>query len=289
MTTPSPDRLPTFAVIGAAKAGTTSLYRYLDLHPEIRMSRRKETQYFLREDYREGLDEYAGYFPEGGIARGDNSPGYSNYPRHRDIPRRIHEVLPDVKLIYLVRDPIDRAQSNYYHRYFNRTESREINEVFAEIQDPDDPYIARGRYAMQLDQYLPHFPISRFLSWTTMSFERSAIRRWNRSSRSSASIRASRHRSSPPSITGSSDDNRVSSWWPAFVRPGWCVPDAGRCPGVSASQSSEPCRNISCRPVRRASRAASRPATREQLADFFREDAARLREITGKKFESWSV
>ena len=101
--------LPNLIVIGAPKGGTTSLHHYLGAHPDVFMSRRKELGLFDREDWRDRVEWYERQFPDRprGYA-GESSPAYSMHPTVAGVPERIHELLPDARLIYLVRDPVER-------------------------------------------------------------------------------------------------------------------------------------------------------------------------------------
>ena len=86
-------------MIGAAKAGTTALHRYLDLHPEISMSADKEPHVFAYDDWRSRMATYETQFEEGGRARGESSPSYSMHPWIRGVPERIGAAVPDVRLV----------------------------------------------------------------------------------------------------------------------------------------------------------------------------------------------
>lgn len=108
--------LPNFLIIGARKAGTTSMYYYLQAHPQVYMSPEKELKFFVPEkNWTRGVAWYEQYFDEAGdaIAIGEASPSYTRYPRSRGIPALIAEVLPKARLIYLVRHPVDRMVSHY--------------------------------------------------------------------------------------------------------------------------------------------------------------------------------
>src|SRR5687768_13237463 len=99
-------RLPDFLIIGAQRGGTTSLYRYLTEHPEIDPAVRKEIHFFSRH-HEQGLDWYRAHFPrrdESSLV-GEASP---NYLVHPDVPARVAAALPRVKLIALLRNPVDR-------------------------------------------------------------------------------------------------------------------------------------------------------------------------------------
>jgi hypothetical protein len=150
--------VPNLFIIGAARAGTTSLHRYLDLHPEIAMSSVKETNFFVRDDYRESLSEYEGYFDEAPVAiRGEASPWYTWYPfLPENVPERIHGVVPGAKLIYLVRDPVERAVGFYWERFISGHVAS-IEAAFADVEDPRNQFACASKYALQVERYLELF------------------------------------------------------------------------------------------------------------------------------------
>ena len=120
--------LPNFLIIGAAKSGTTALYRYLYDHPEIYMSERKELHYFSYPEtskltkgphtYKRlsvsTLAEYMTFFDgaRDEIAIGEASPSYLYLPGTAE---RIYQLLPNVKIIAILRNPVERAFSAYMH------------------------------------------------------------------------------------------------------------------------------------------------------------------------------
>jgi hypothetical protein len=157
------ESLPTFLVIGAAKCGTTSLASYLAAHPNIGMATPKEVNFFSLH-WSQGLDFYRRRFagvPED-IA-GEASPSYSRAPLIPGVPSRIASVVPDVRLIYLIRHPIDRMRSHYVDRLH---EGRERAGTFSEALDSDRRYIDVSRYAYQIQLYLDHFPRNQLLVLT---------------------------------------------------------------------------------------------------------------------------
>jgi hypothetical protein len=159
--------LPTFLIIGAFKCGTTSLHHYMDQHPEIQMSAIKETNFFSGPPngipYTSGvkrirhLDEYEALFDPVFRVRGEASPNYTAFPLRRGTPERIKQAIPNAKLIYLVRDPVERTVSHFYHRVSTEGESRSLRDALGDLTDPYSPYICPSFYALQLDQYLQHF------------------------------------------------------------------------------------------------------------------------------------
>ncbi|MGH3347937.1 MAG: sulfotransferase family protein [Nocardioides sp.] len=148
---------PTFLIIGAPKAGTTALHAALSAHPDVFVSNPKEPKYWLcddapppawcgpgdahsqrewtwrRDDYRRLFDDAGGH-----RARGESTPFYL---WSRGAHRRIAEALPDVKLIAVVRDPIDRAYSNWMHLW---SDGLEPIEDFEEAFALQDDRVARG-------------------------------------------------------------------------------------------------------------------------------------------------
>jgi hypothetical protein len=172
--------LPTFLIIGAQKAGTTALYSYLRRHPDITGPPWKEVSFFDRH-YRRGEAWYRGNFPlRRGEHVGEASPSYLFHPLG---PQRVAALLPDVRLIALVRNPADRAFSHYQHEValgreplsfedaLEAEEERTRGEVERMLADPgyfsrawwDFTYLARGRYADQLERWLAVFPRDRLL------------------------------------------------------------------------------------------------------------------------------
>lgn len=146
--------LPNLVVIGGLKCGTTSLHHYLDLHPEVQMSRPKELNFFAAElNWPLGAEWYASHFRRDAAVRGESSPHYTNLPRFTGIAGRMASVLDDPRVIYMVRDPIDRTLSHYLHNVAGGYETRSLEEALA---DPASAYVQRSLYAMQLEPYLEH-------------------------------------------------------------------------------------------------------------------------------------
>src|SRR5436190_13204102 len=147
--------LPNLIVIGGLKCGTTSFHHYLGLHPEIQMSKPKELSFFISElNWGLGLDWYASRFDRRIAVRGESSPHYTNLPRFTGVASRLHECCPDARLIYLVRDPIERLLSHWVHACGSGYETREMVPTLA---NPESPYICRSKYWMQLQPFLELF------------------------------------------------------------------------------------------------------------------------------------
>ena len=153
---------PNLIVIGGLKCGTTSLHHYLNLHPEIGMSRPKELNFFVEElNWDLGADWYRSHFPANCAVRGETSPHYTNLPRFEGVADRMLSTLGrGIRLIYMVRHPIDRLLSHYLHSVGGGYENRDLREA---VSDPRSAYVRRGLYAYQLEPYLEAFGEERIL------------------------------------------------------------------------------------------------------------------------------
>jgi Sulfotransferase domain len=153
--------LPNLIVIGGLKCGTTSLHHYLNLHPQISMSRPKELNFFVAElNWDLGPEWYASHFDRSAPVRGETSPHYTNVPSFEGVAERMHSLIPDARIVYMVRDPIDRMLSHYLHNLGAGYEPRPLEQA---LEAPGATYMPRSRYAMQLEPYLERFDRDRLL------------------------------------------------------------------------------------------------------------------------------
>jgi Sulfotransferase family len=183
--------LPNFLVIGAQKSGTTALYYHLRSHPQVFMSPVKEPQFFAsdlagpsagpgdRASYRfQDIDAYRGLFS--GV-RGEAAVGEASvsYLYSSVAARRIAETIPDARLIAVLRNPVDRAHSNYLHLV---RDGREPCRDFAAALAAEDDrrrqgwsanwhYRAKGYYGRQIARYLDVFPRERLRVYLYDDFE----------------------------------------------------------------------------------------------------------------------
>jgi hypothetical protein len=287
--------LPNFFIIGAAKAGTTSLHHYLDLHPQIQMSAVKEPNYFAGAPngipYPVGrvdrLDEYERLFDPAFEVRGEASPSYTSAPRRSGVPERIAELVPEAKFVYLVRDPIARTVSQYQMLVAAGKERKSLPEAIAGLDgaDPHSFYLTcQSFYARQLELYLRRFAQERVLvvDQTDLLAEREATLREVFSFLSveedftSAQFEAELFRGG---------ERRVyPRFFTRFVKPVAAAPFRRLPAGV---------RNSLRRPLERALPTVPRPELdqelRDRLGELFGGDVERLRELTGRRFASWSI
>lgn len=154
-------RLPTFLVIGAMKGGTTSLFEYLRRHPDIFMAATKELHFFTAEhSWSRGWGWYQSQFAgaEEAKAVGESSPSYSSVPFRVGAPERVASRIPQVKLVYLLRHPVDRLRSQYQHRVLNSRETRAPEECVLEAR-----YLGKSWYDLQIAAWLDWFPPEQLL------------------------------------------------------------------------------------------------------------------------------
>jgi hypothetical protein len=184
--------LPDFLILGAQRAGTTSLYEYLRRHPRIAPAFTKEVHYFTLHAA-EPESWYRAHFPRlralerRAALTGEATPYYLFEPR---APRRIARMLPEARYIVLLRDPVERAHSHYQHERargreplgfsaaLEKEESRLAPELERLANDPDytsavhqhQSYFARGLYAEQLQRWREHHAAERFLILQSEAF-----------------------------------------------------------------------------------------------------------------------
>jgi hypothetical protein len=170
-------RLPTFLICGAQRSGTTYLWTLLRSHPDIYLPAPwwPEPKFFaVPHLFAQGLPAYAEHFKEAGdaLAIGEKSVTYLDAP---EAPERIARSLPDVKLIFLLRDPVERAYSHYHYSVAHCLESLPFVEAlvwepYRALHGPEIlriarpwAYVARGHYAHHLARFYALFDPARIL------------------------------------------------------------------------------------------------------------------------------
>ncbi len=186
--------LPSFIIIGAQRCGTTSLFEYLIQHPSIKKPIYKEIHFFdnYYGAYNLGFGWYRGHFPinifglikddvdNPTVITGEATPYYIFHPWG---PKRIKDALPDVKLIAILRNPVERAYSHYQHSVREGYETLSFKEALEKeeyrlkgerkkmLSDPDYysfnhnrySYLSRGIYIQQLRHWRKFFPKEQML------------------------------------------------------------------------------------------------------------------------------
>lgn len=155
-----------FFIVGAQRCGTTSLHHYLSKHPQICMGSEKEIHYYsIEKNYQKGKDWYLSRFnncPEN-IITGDASPLYIYFDF---VPKRIVKDYKNAKLIFILRNPADRAWSHYSWQLrrgleylnFEKALKREDKRISKNIFNKREfSYLDRGKYIVQIKRYLKYF------------------------------------------------------------------------------------------------------------------------------------
>lgn len=160
--------IPNLFIIGAMKSGTTSLHEYLNEHPDIFMSDVKEPGYFAEcmNYYPKELAWYESLFKDVKDEKivGESSTNYTKLPICTDVVQKIWEFNPDARFIYLMRNPINRVISHYWHgvKYGD-----ERNDAMTAIKQKQE-YLCFSDYATQLEPYIERFGLDKIY---TLSFE----------------------------------------------------------------------------------------------------------------------
>lgn len=185
--------LPNFIIVGASKSGTTTLYDYITAHPDVASASFKEVHFFDRNhNFKRGISHYRAQFPtiaqahyhkllhQKSLVTGEASPLYLFHPL---APKRIAEAVPNVKLIALLRNPVERAYSQYQmnlrrgveslsfkeaiekekDRLLGEREKIENDENYTSINYIRYSYLSREIYINQLKEWYNLFDIQQFL------------------------------------------------------------------------------------------------------------------------------
>ena len=148
---------PDFLIIGAMKAGTTSLHDYLGRHPEIHVTTPKELHFFHQDNIEiEGnIDKYLTHFVSEKKIAGSSPQSYTKCHNkyYQNIPEKIHKYFPDIKLVYILRDPIARYKSHLIENYYEEP----LHDVEYNIET--EHYLKTGLYYFQLQEYLRFFSL----------------------------------------------------------------------------------------------------------------------------------
>jgi Sulfotransferase domain len=276
--------LPNFLVIGARRAGTSLLHhKILSAHPEIYVPvQRKETHYFDLY-YERGLEWYQSYFPSDEAAGrfraiGEVTP---DYLASEEAPGRIHQLLPECRLIAILRNPVERAWSAYQHRRRARSERRDFKTFL------EDPAALRdGLYHRHLERYLALFRREAML---VLLYEELILHPERELGRLTAFLHVPMIWSDPSTLL----QERVNpSEIPRFRRSFALARRAG---GLLARHDLNwPVRLAKRLGMRRwfgrtAAEPAMSDAERKHVADFYRADVCRLAVLLQRDLDLWQL
>jgi hypothetical protein len=273
--------LPTFLVVGAMKGGTTSLWQYLREHPDVYLPEEKEPDFFVEEkNWSRGIDWYRQLFARADApVRGEASTNYAKHPMFAGVPARIASVVPDIRIVYVVRDPMKRIVSHYRHALRAGWERRPFEQALL----ADGQYVAISSYGMQLRQYFEHFARERVLVITTEDL---------RQHRESTVGKVLAFLGVDPAIphTALASEHHAAPQRPVRRRPATI---ADRIPGRRVMSRAIP------RPLRTAyarathldhpSRMRLSDATRARVMDRLGAEAADLHGLTGVTIDQWEL
>ena len=279
--------LPNLIIIGAMKCGTTSLHYYLNQHPEISMSSPKELKFFVAEkNWQRGVEWYRSHFSDSAKIRGEASPDYTACHRRQNVASRIYSVVPEAKLIYIIRDPVERIISHYMHRKLKGVEHRTINEALSECDLCNNNYLLRSQYYLQLKEYLNYFPNRQILILTLEElsshpqktlkkiFSYLEVEESFKNFQIDKKLNQAKNKIPKNSLKMFGD--RMSLLNYAFLRlPNQLQWQVARLLGNPFSLTTE--------------RPQLSPELKQRIIDLLQEDVNRLREYTGKDFHHWCV
>jgi len=162
-------RLPDFIIPGAAKAGTTSLVAYLRQHTRIFLPQGTGEVHFFNNDknYSNGIEWYKNHFKNAKDNQlvGEKTPRYSEL----FVPQRMVKYLPDVKLIWIFRNPVDRAYSHYNMYIWNGVENLSFEEALEKKEERVKNghnmynYKSLGKYSIYVKEYLKYYDIKNMM------------------------------------------------------------------------------------------------------------------------------
>jgi hypothetical protein len=274
--------LPNLLIIGAPKCGTTSLHHYLNAHPDISMSDVKELDFFVPDrNWANGVDWYRSNFTVDAPLRGESSTSYTRDRGATETARLVHEVLGAPKLIYLVRDPIDRIRSDYHQHRAVGVDTRSLEEALAE---PDNRYVEASRYGSRIAPYVEQVGRERILVESQERLLRDRVGALGRIFRFL-------------DVDDNVERPEFERMWERSEGKGWAyglgwklrqrgvrLPPALRWPAQKLQRS---------RLFGGASASARPPEmsemARRALAATLEPEVARLRELTGAEFDEWSL
>lgn len=281
---PAGGRLPDVLVVGAAKAGTTTLHAMLDAHPEIAMAHYKEPRFFADPGHRAWVGRYRAQFDPDARLVGESSTAYTRAPAVPGVPERIAALVPNARLIYLVRDPVQRALASYVEERYHALESRSVEDAFADLDDPYNPYVAASRYAEQLELFLAHYPREQLLVVPLSDLADDPTATGARVfdflgvDPDAVVVQPERlnDRSTKVEYVG------MGVW----LRGSLVGRTVRRIPLDARQRFTEPVRRLLTRPIERPTLS---PELEERLRAALAPDAARLRTLTGLELDGWSV
>lgn len=270
-----------FIVIGSMKSGTTTLYQHLLAHPDVAMSRMKETDFFIESmNWPLGQRWYDGQFDKGGRVTGEVSPNYTKYDIFPGVPERIAAYDPQTKLIFLARDPVDRLVSHYRHAVLLGHCDVKPDALLASRNG--DHMLETSRYAKQLEKYLAVFPRDQLL---ILDFAELARAPQDSLDRVTEFLDLPRHTIS--SVATQNDAGSIAAM-PRWIQRLWRSRAMRRFDRLISREMRDRARAMLSR-----GKATPPPAfpdsLRQDVAALLKDDAQAFRKLSGLDFPDWAV
>ena len=270
-------------MIGAMRSGTTMLHELLAGVEGLCLPEMKETDFFAVPEKKIPAEKkYADYFRSPEACCGEVAPNYTKRDVFPDAAQRLHAANPAARLIYLVRDPVERAISHYQHSIHMGRELPPPSELLR--SDAGQHISATSRYAWQCEVWLEKFPIDQILvvdfSDLTKKTEATAKKILHHIGvPETAAVMHSR------AANSGQDMSRLPRWWGPLRRS-----SLGRMAREAMPRSlTDQAKKLLARKKNQTLLPVFDEETKKKLADTLKDDADRFRELTGHSFSSWSL
>jgi len=286
-------RMPEFFIIGAAKCGTTTLYKYLCRHPQVFLSTPKEPSFFCDDKiYDRGIEWYGSLFADASYEQlcGEASTTYTRWPFYENTAQRLAEAQPDAKLIYLLRNPADRLYSFYGHRM-----RENVTTTFEKFMAETSEAVDSGRYMTQLNEYLRYFSREQILVLFTHDLKESPQQTLRDAAEflgidgfdflQDGSVQANRgggHHYAASSLTRTIQNLKRS---PAIAGMLNRVPSSARRAGYRWLADGPLGKKLRSQHLRQLT--PYTPALRKQLTEFYLPEIEALEAFTGRDLSEW--
>jgi hypothetical protein len=269
--------LPDFLVIGAQRAGTTWLDNALRSHPRVVMSQHRKEIHFFDQNFANGTAWYSSFFatdvsPTSRV--GETTPHYLYHP---DVPGRVAELIPDCQLIAVLRNPIDRAYSQYGHN----VKTKGWTFSFEQAIESEPSLLERGNYAEQLGRFLRYFDQNRVLVAIFEEVTRDP---------DSAAVALGRFLGVDPGVFSWSPSGANASYVPRFSRSYAVARTAGRLlrrARLDAFVESIKEAGLPRMFGSRGELSPMSPATRQGLRSYYTADRRELEDILHRRIPAW--
>ena len=275
-------KLPNLLVIGAMKAGTTSLHHYLEQHPDIFMSEVKEINYFTRDTFaKKPLEWYTDQFRTDKRIRGESSQNYTKCHNkyYQGVPERIKAHIPEVKMIYLLRDPIQRYRSHILENAYGEPP----HDVAYNIESGH--YEKTGLYYYQLSHFLEYFSLDQIHVCTLEDLKKDRLGTMNQIF-SFLGLSNVEEEERFEFVKNDSGEKLLPYRFKTHVvyrAMAKVLPAGGKIEQMMASPY------VKNQVFKQAEKKYLTDTEVQRLKVLYAEDVAKLRKLTGKSFADWSV